>query len=68
MAIPIPELARHEGSWVVVDKRDGSGVAEVFSRKNIGLIAERAKPEVVEIVTIGEWLARVNEAAKSAAR
>lgn len=65
MAVPVPELAHGEGSWVVVDKRDGSAVAEVFSRKNIGLIAERAKPEVVEIVTIGDWLARVNEKAKS---
>lgn len=67
MAIPIPPLAPHEGSWVVVDKRDGLAVCEIFKneRKRINWCARHGKPDRVEIVTIGTWLARVNEKAKA---
>jgi len=52
----VPDLDPREGSWVVVSRVTGESVLETFSRK----VAEAINQEKYEVVTIGQWLARVN--------
>lgn len=59
---PIPELRRHEGSWVVVDRKTGKPVMETPDR----VTAARVNQGKYEILTAHEWLARYNAAVADA--
>lgn len=50
----VPNLAKHEGSWVVVRKGTLSAVLETFDRKR----AEAVNAELYEVITIGDYLGR----------
>lgn len=58
MTITIPELAHHEGGWVVVCKTSGRAVTEVFRSESDHL--HNIDPDKFYIETIGAYLARVN--------
>ena len=51
-----PELARHEGSWVVIRRATGEAVVELFSRS----LVERVDETRFEVKTIGNYLGDVN--------
>ena len=58
----IPELERHCGSWVVVDRATGDSVLETFSRA----LAEAINQERYEVLTALQWLVRFNAMCKAA--
>lgn len=58
MKIIIPEIAPHEGSWVVVCKTSNRAVTEVF--KGDCDYLHRVDSSKFYIETIGAYLARVN--------
>lgn len=43
-------------SWVIVDRKTGRAVFETFDRR----VAKAIRPERYEVVTILQWLYRVN--------
>lgn len=59
---PFPELAPHEGSWVVTLHEDPTVIGETFTRK----IAEARWREGHRVETIGSYLARINAQARTA--
>ncbi len=58
--IVVPELAPHEGSWIVTRKAGGTVVGEFFDRAHV----ERFNGATCQVETIGTYLARVNQAAR----
>ena len=55
----IPELGPHCGSWIIVDKRDGSAVFETFNRRT----AEAVNQNRYEVRTALDHLASLNKRA-----
>lgn len=53
----VPELAKHEGSWVVVHKGTVKAVFETFSRVRAAAI----DGEKYDVLTIGDYLGRVSK-------
>lgn len=51
-----PELERHCGSWVVVDRATGEAVMETFSR----VVADAINQTRYRVVTAAAWLASLN--------
>lgn len=56
MAISIPDLEPHCGSWVAVSRATGLPVLETFERAT----AERINQAAYEVLTAAQWLARFN--------
>lgn len=52
----IPELERHCGSWVIVDRETGQSVIEIYTRS----IVEKVNQERYEVLTALQWLVRLN--------
>jgi len=53
---PIPELERHCGSWIIVDRATGESVFETFERAT----AERVNQDRYEVLTALQWHVRFN--------
>lgn len=56
----VPELEPYCGSWVVVARAAGLPVMETFSRR----CAEAINQDKYEVLTAGQWLARLNRTVK----
>ncbi len=54
----VPNLAPHEGSWIVVRKGTIEAVFETFSRQR----AERVNRAAYDVLTAGDYLGRFNAA------
>lgn len=60
----VPKLANHEGSWAIVHKNTGVCLKEIF-RQDVNIVNSIAwiiekYAEPYEIITIGDYLTRVN--------
>jgi len=61
---PIPELQRHCGSWIIVDRATGRSVFETFERAT----AERVNQDKYEVLTALQWLIRFNNSVRPITR
>ena len=58
----IPGLEHGSASWVAVSRATGRAVMETFCRRT----AEAINQDRYEVLTVGQWLARFNAAARAA--
>lgn len=56
----VPELERHCGSWIIVNRETGGAVCELYDRARV----ETVNQDRFEVLTAAEYLGRLNKQLK----